>query len=110
SASESRGGPAEASAMRRLHRPGGGRCIGVGDAERGKNGALQPFHPLRLGLGEMVEAEKVQSAVHDEVGQVVGERLTLYGRLAADRLEGKDDVAQRQDVPARQRRRTAGKI
>ena len=57
----------------------------------------------------VIEAEQVQDAVHDEMAQMVGERLALLRRLARHRLEGEHDIAEQAAArrPAASRRRSA---
>ncbi len=56
----------------------------------------------------VIEAEKMQHAVDDEMGEVVGERLALRRRLACDGGVRKDDIAHEQRL-ARHRRLAARK-
>jgi hypothetical protein len=44
----------------------------------------------------MVVAEQMKDAVHDQVSQVVGERLTLLGRFASHRLECEHDISKQE--------------
>ena len=55
--------------------------IRIGDAERGKDFRLERFHSLRVGLVLVVEAQKMQHAVHDEMRGMVGDRDALALRL-----------------------------
>ena len=67
--------------------------VGVGHAEAGQDSSLQTFHDQRLGGVLVVEAVKVQHAMHDQVPQMVGERLSLRRRLGHADLTGQGDVA-----------------
>jgi hypothetical protein len=42
----------------------------------------------------VVAAEQVKDAVHDQMSEVVGQWLTLLGRLADHRLEGEHNVSE----------------
>src|SRR3954454_10688766 len=68
--------------------------VGVGDAERAENVALQVFHRFRLGLALMVVADQMQEAVHGEMAEMMVERLLLVVRLASRRLIGDRDIAE----------------
>src|SRR3984893_15178836 len=49
---------------------------------------LAGFHRGGLRGFFMIEAEQVQDAMHDEMAQVIRQRLMLLGRFPAHRLEG----------------------
>src|ERR1700730_4853398 len=55
---------------------------------------LAGFHRGGLRGFFMIEAEQVQDAMHDEMAQVIRQRLVLLGRFPAHRLEGQHDVAE----------------
>ena len=46
--------------------------VRIGDAERGQYSRFQPFHDRRLGIVEMIVADKMQKAMDYQMGKVVG--------------------------------------
>src|SRR3954453_1722872 len=62
--------------------------IGVGNAEGGKNFALEIFHRLRMGVVVVVIADQVQQAVDRKMAKMMVERLLLVVGLAAGGLIG----------------------
>src|SRR3954470_7559214 len=68
--------------------------IGIGDAERAENLALQVFHGLRLGLALVIVADQMQEAVDREMAEMMLERLLLVIRLASRRLVGDRNIAE----------------
>ena len=47
--------------------------VRIGDAERGERPPFECLHLLGLVVLHMVEAEQMEHAVHDEMGDVIGE-------------------------------------
>src|SRR5208282_4568604 len=84
-----------AAAWPRRAAAGPGCPVRVGDAEPGKDGGFEPLHAPGVSCERVVVAQEMERAVHDEVGKMIGERLAESRRLAAARLEGDDDVAEK---------------
>ena len=59
------------------------RIVGVriGNPERGKHGSLDRFHPLGLGVLDVIQADEMQHAVHHEMGDVIVKRDVLRSRF-----------------------------
>src|SRR5471032_2103498 len=72
--------------------------VGIGDAERGQDVGLQPFHLGRFLVVLVVVALRVQHAVDDQVGGVLLDGFLLLGRLAFEHVGAKDDVGLRRRV------------
>ena len=70
--------------------------IGIRNPELGQNNPLKGLHDRRCTSRLMVVAEQMKDAVHDQVSQVVGERLTLLGRFTSHRLERQYDVSEQE--------------
>ena len=49
--------------------------VRVGNAERGENGAFEPFHVAASASGVVVVADEVQKAVHRKMAQMVAKGL-----------------------------------
>jgi hypothetical protein len=71
--------------------------IRIGDPQAGENTGLKPFHLLGIFLFDMVEAEDVEEAVDDEMGEMLLERLAEIDRFPLQCLTGEDDIAQDAD-------------
>ena len=56
--------------------------------------ALGPLHAARLSVAFVIIPEKVQKAVHRQMGEVMIERFALAMGLAPDGLVGEHDIAQ----------------
>src|SRR5580658_7107599 len=80
---------AEVSAMRSPE-----RAIGIWHSQLRQDGDLASLHLRRLGRGRVIEAQKMQHSVHNEVAKMIRERLTLRCRLRRDGLESEHDVTQ----------------
>ena len=74
--------------MRRCDGPDG---IAV-DINSGEDAAFECLHHLRVGGALMVEALRVQCAVHEQVRVVIDEGYALRRRLAGDDRRADDDV------------------
>ena len=79
----------------------GRRAVGIGDAEPGQQLDLARLHRLRLGVGLVIEAEQMQRAVDQEVGQMVGQRLALPRPPRARLVSNATTTSPRSRGPAR---------
>jgi hypothetical protein len=71
------------------------RCtIRIRHREITQDRTLGRLHAARLGLVSVIIAEKMQKAVHNQMGEVVIERFALAVSLAPDGFVGEHDVAQ----------------
>src|SRR5262249_41463020 len=61
--------------------------IGIRNTQLGQYRSLQDLHFSSSSFALVFPAEQVENAVHDEVAEMVDERLALIDRLALDRLE-----------------------
>ena len=61
---------------------------------RSRGACFQCLHFGGLGHRRMIVSEEMESAMNDEMSQVVSERLRFQGRFGAGRLERDDDVAE----------------
>jgi hypothetical protein len=64
------------------------------DSKAAKNGGLEAFHPVRLVILSMIEAQKVKEAVENQMGQVVFELQALILGFLPDGFKGECDIAQ----------------
>ena len=86
------------------------RVIGIGNAEPGEHAPLERFHALSPRPSLLViEAEEMQNAVRDEMGEMIGEGLALLRRLARHRLVGEHDIAQEHGPAVARRTRRSGR-
>ena len=70
------------------------RFVRIGNPERRKHGSLDRFHPLGLGVLDVIQAEQMQHAVHDEMGDVIVKRDVLRSRFLGGGLESEHDIAE----------------
>jgi hypothetical protein len=70
--------------------------IGIRNPELGQNNPLEELHDRRRTSRLMVVAEQMKDAVHDQVSQMIGERLILLGRFASHCLECKHDISKQE--------------
>src|SRR6266850_3334018 len=52
------------------------------------------LHRRGLGVALVIETQEMQYAVDCQVAQMIGHRLPLLGRLARDRFDGEDNIAE----------------
>jgi len=64
------------------------------DSKAAENGGLKAFHGLRLVILSMIEAQKVQEAVENQMGHVIFELQAPLPGFPANGFEGKDYVTQ----------------
>jgi len=64
------------------------------DSKAAKNGGLEAFHPVRLVILSMIEAEKVKEAVENQMGQMVFELQAPLVGFAADGFKGERYIPQ----------------
>lgn len=64
------------------------------DPKAAENGGLKAFHPVRLVIFSMIEAQQVKEAVENQMGQMVFELQALFPGFPANGFEGEDDIAQ----------------
>jgi len=67
--------------------------IGIGDAQIFENVAFQGLHLLGLFVFHMVMAKKMQHAMHDKMGEMVGEALVLLHGFARNGFAGEHHIA-----------------
>src|SRR5262249_22975783 len=72
--------------------------IRIGDLEPSQDLDLKAFHHLSVGLGLMIETQKMQQAVHHEMLEVVCKGNLLVASLALDRLERNHDIPERANL------------
>src|SRR5215470_9154311 len=75
--------------------------MGVGHPEPGEDRGFQPFHRLRLVVGDVIVADEMKKAMHREMRQVMRERLALGAGFPLGGLVGDHDVAKKTRCCAR---------
>ena len=68
--------------------------VGIGDAEIGQNGRFEPFHDRRIGLMEMIIAEKVEEAMDDQMGKMALEGQGPGFRSSFNGFPSDNDIAE----------------
>jgi hypothetical protein len=64
------------------------------DSKTAKNSGLEAFHPVRLGISSMIEAQEVKEAVENQMGQMVVELQALFLGFPLNGFKGEGDIPQ----------------
>src|SRR5256714_1046232 len=82
-------------------------AIGIWYPQPGQYLYFASFHRRGLRRVFVVKAEQVEHAMHDEMAQMIRDRLVLFGSLAAHRFKGKYDIAEQHRLVRSRRRERA---